>query len=509
MTKSKMFIASSFVNILNKRSLVKRSVIFLVFCLLLSFTVAGAADTAENPKRCKQCGMDLDVYAKSRMVIGYADGTTVAVCSLHCAAAEMKQNKDRQVKSLMVADYTSKELTDAKTATWVIGGNIKGVMTSVPKWAFIKEEDAQKFIKENGGKVSSFDQAMKAAEEEVGDKAEKMHDHHAHAGHDMSQHMGPGAQMIFNPGFGDDIYHTHPAGMWMVTYKFMHMNMSGLRSGTSDVGLDSVGYKRNKPYDYMMIPTDMTMDMHMFMLMYGITDRLTVMAMANYQVNSMGMLMDMGPMMGIGVMPPMRTSGFGDTELRGIYKIDKHFVGSLGLSLPTGDIDKEFETMDMRFRDPYDMQLGSGTFDLKPALTYNALSDDAKWNWGAQAQYTYHIGKNKNDYSLGDNLKITSWLQRAFGPVTSWVRMAFNDTGRIKGHDLEIQKLLDPMMGAPTPDADPNNYGGQRLDGLIGVSYQKGSFSFGVEGGVPIYQYLNGLQMKTTWIVNTGIQLMF
>ncbi|MFI5295557.1 MAG: nitrous oxide reductase accessory protein NosL [Thermodesulfovibrionales bacterium] len=509
MTKPKALTASSFVYALDKRSPVKRFVIYMVLCLLLSFTVAGAADTMENPKHCKQCGMDLDVYAKSRMVIGYADGTTVAVCSLHCAAAEMKQNKDRQVRSLMVADYSSKELTDAKTARWVVGGVKEGVMTSVPKWAFVKEEDAQKFAKETGGKVSSFDQAMKAAEEEIGEGNGTTGEHHAHAGHDMSQHKGPGAQMLFNPAFGDDIYHTHPAGMWMVNYKFMHMNMSGLRSGTSDVGMDSVGYKRDKPYNYMMIPTGMTMDMHMFMLMYGITDRLTVMAMANYQVNSMGMLMDMGPMMGSGPMSPMRTSGFADTELRGIYKINKYLVGSLGLSLPTGSIDKEFETMQMTFRAPYDMQLGSGTYDLKPALTYSALSDDAKWNWGGQAMYTYHIDKNKNDYSLGDNLKITGWLQRAVGPVTSWVRLAFNDTGRIKGQDPEIQKLLDPMMGAPTPDADPNNYGGQRLDGLIGVSYQKGSLSFGVEGGVPLYQYLNGLQMKTTWVLNAGVQLMF
>ena len=156
------------------------------------------------------------------------------------------------------------------------------------------------------------------------------------------------------------------------------------------------------------------------------------------------------------------------------------------------------------YRAPYDMQLGSGTYDLKPALTYSALSDDAKWNWGAQAMYTYHIDKNKNDYSLGDNFKATGWLQRAFGPLSSWVRLAYNDTGRIKGQDPEIDKLIHPVMGmgmgAPTPDADPNNYGGQRLDGLIGLSLQKGSLSFGVEGGVPLYQYLNGLQMKTTWI---------
>ncbi len=487
----------------------KKFFMFLMMCMLFTYAAAGAAETVENPKHCKQCGMDRTVYAQSRMLVVYADGTTVGVCSLHCAAADMKQNKDKQVKSLMVADYTTTELIDARTATWVVGGNKEGVMTSVAKWAFAKEEDAQKFVKENGGKTTTFDEAIRASEKEIGEGNGTTHEHHAHAGHDMSQHMGPGAQMLFNPAFGDDIYHTHPAGMWMVNYKFMHMNMSGLRSGTSNVDLNSVGYKRDKPYEYMMIPTGMTMDMHMLMVMYGITDRLTVMAMANYQTNKMDMLMDMGPMMGVGSMAPMRTSGFGDTELRGIYKINKHLVGSLGLSIPTGDINKEFTTMGMRFRDPYDMQLGSGTWDLKPALTYNGLSDDEKWNWGTQAMYTWRTAKNENDWSYGNNIKVTSWLQRAFGPVTSWARLAYNYTGRIKGQDTEIQKLLDPMMGAPTPDADPNNYGGQRLDGLIGVSYQKGPFSIGVEGGVPIYQNLNGLQMKTTWVLNAGVQLMF
>jgi hypothetical protein len=323
--------------------------------------------------------------------------------------------------------------------------------------------------------------------------------------------MGPGAQMLFNPGFGDDIYHTHPAGMWMVTYKFMHTDMSGLRDGTTNVDQSSVGFMRNKPYNYMMIPTSMTMDMHMVMVMYGITDRLTLMAMANYQANEMKMLMDMGPGKMISSEPPMRTDGFGDTELRGMYKINKYLVGSLGLSLPTGSIEKEFETMRMTFRAPYDMQLGSGTYDLKPALTYNGLSDDEKWNWGAQAMYTIHLGKNENDWSFGDNFKVTGWLQRTLGPFTSWFRLAYNDTGRIRGKDSEIEKLIHPSMGmgAPMPDADPNNYGGQRLDGAIGVSLMKGPFSFGVEGGIPFYQNLNGLQLKTSWFLTAAFQVMF
>jgi hypothetical protein len=451
--------------------------------------------------------MDRTVFARSRMLIVYADGGTAGVCSLHCAAAELRQNRGRQVRSLMVADYTTKELIDAGTASWVVGGRKEGVMTSLPKWAFARKEDAQKFVKENGGEVTPFDKVMKSAEAELGGDTRMTHEGHTHAGHDM----GPGAQMLFNPGFGDDIYHTHPAGMWMVNYKFMHTDMRGLRDGTTNVDQSSVGFMRNKPYNYMMIPTSMTMDMHMFMVMYGITERLTLMAMANYQANEMKMLMDMGPGKMVSGEPPMRTSGFGDTEVRGMYQINKYLVGSLGLSLPTGSIGKEFETMHMTFRAPYDMQLGSGTYDLKPALTYNGLSDDEKWNWGAQAMYTLHLGKNEHDWSFGDNFKMTGWLQRALGPFISWVRLAYNDTGRIRGKDSEIEKLIHPSMGmgAPMPDADPNNYGGQRLDGLIGVSFTKGPLSFGVEGGIPFYQNLNGLQLKTKWVLNAGIQLMF
>ncbi len=488
------------------------ALIFLFKVVLWATAFAGTTDAVESPKTCGVCGMDRTAFAKSRMLINYDDGASVGVCSIHCAAAELKQNRGRQVKSLMVADYKTEGLIDARTATWVIGGSMQGVMTPVAKWAFANEKEAQNFVKEYGGRTALFDQAMKAAEEEADREVKTGHKGHEHAGHNM----GRGAHMLFNPGFGDDIYHTHPAGMWMFNYKFMRMNMKGLRDGTSDVGLDSVGYNRQgKPYNYMMIPTDMTMDMHMVMAMYGITDRLTVMAMASYLDNKMNMLMDMGPGKmdkGMTEEPPMRTSGIGDTEIRGIYRINNHLTGSLGLSLPTGSIDNEFVTMNRPpYRQPYDMQSGSGTYDLKPALTYSSLSDDARWNWGAQVMYNWHTGDNKNNWRYGDSIKVTGWLQRAMGPLTAWLRLAYGYTGRIKGHDPEIDKLLDPdkKKGAPMPDADPDNYGGQRLDGLIGVSLHRGPVSIGIEGGFPLYQNLNGLQMKTTRVINAGIQIMF
>ena len=325
----------------------------------------------------------------------------------------------------------------------------------------------------------------------------------------------PGAQLLFNPAFGDDIYQAHPAGCLMAGYKYMYTKLNDLRAGTSDVGSDEIGFMRNRPFDYMMIPTSMTMEMHMAMLMYGITDHFTIMAMGTYQVNEMEMMMDMGPGHAVTTSPTMRTDGFGDTEVRGIYKVARDWTGSLGLSLPTGDINQSVPVMQWQFRAPYDMQLGSGTYDLKPAITYSGLSADAMWNWGAQAMYTWHTGDNRDDYSLGDSAKFDGWLQRALGPASCWVRVAYSDTQDIDGRDPEIQKLLYhsdpgmPMKWAPIPDADPANYGGRRLDGAVGLSCRIGSGSIGVEGGMPFYQDLNGLQLKTDWFLTAGAEFMF
>lgn len=339
---------------------------------------------------------------------------------------------------------------------------------------------------------------------ELQDERTTGHEHHSHSNH----YHGRVDSSFLNPAMGDDIYHTHPAGTWMINYKYMHMDMSGLRHGTDDVSQSDVGFMRGRPYEYMMIPQRMIMDMHMLMIMYGITDRFTLMIMPTYKVNEMKMLMDMGmdPVM---EEPPMRTSGFGDTELRGIYKMNEYITGSLGIELPTGSIEEDFKTMGMTFRAPYDMQLGSGTYNLKPAITYNDISNDGNWNWGVQAMYTYHINKNSNDWSYGDNLRITAWLQRKINILTPWLRLAYEYTGKIKGEDPEIKKLLDPAMGAPMPDAEPDNYGGKSLDSFIGLSYQKGPFGIGLEAGIPLYQDLNGLQLKTKWMLNAGIQIIF
>ena len=142
-------------------------VTLILIMLVLVPLAATAKVIVENPEKCIQCGMDRAVFAHSRMLISYADGTGAGVCSLHCAVTEIQRNEKKLVNSLMVADYSHHKLIDSGTAHWVVGGSKNGVMTSEAKWAFAGREEAQRFVKEHGGIIRSFDQALDAASKEV------------------------------------------------------------------------------------------------------------------------------------------------------------------------------------------------------------------------------------------------------------------------------------------------------------------------------------------------------
>jgi len=131
-----------------------------------SMPSGGRGDIAEFAS-CKYCGMDREKFAHSRMLVEYDDGSKMGTCSIHCLAVDLANNLDKTPKSIMVGDYNTKELIDAEKAYWVIGGDKQGVMTMRAKWAFAKKGDAEAFIKENKGKLATFDEAMKATYEDM------------------------------------------------------------------------------------------------------------------------------------------------------------------------------------------------------------------------------------------------------------------------------------------------------------------------------------------------------
>jgi nitrous oxide reductase accessory protein NosL len=124
------------------------------------------ADTKDDPS-CRFCGMDRKQFASSRMLVEYDDGTKLAACSLHCVAVDLAGQYDKLPKAIRVGDLDTQELIDAEQAVWVVGGSKPGVMTRRAKWAFADKARAEAFVKANGGTIASFEDAMKAAYEDM------------------------------------------------------------------------------------------------------------------------------------------------------------------------------------------------------------------------------------------------------------------------------------------------------------------------------------------------------
>jgi Protein of unknown function (DUF3570) len=206
-----------------------------------------------------------------------------------------------------------------------------------------------------------------------------------------------------------------------------------------------------------MLPTHMSMSMHMLDLMYAPTNWLTLMLMPQFMDMDMDMLWTsqrQNPMnlthghstieMGSHDRHNTETGGVGDTGLYAMIKLfdrpSHHIHGTLGLSAPTGDtaitykIHDDGNTTDMDGGlTHFGMQLGSGTWDFKPSLTYTGKAD--AFSWGAQAGGTIRMeNRNTSGYALGDLFEgslwggydITNWL-------TGTVRMAYSWQDRISG----------------------------------------------------------------------------
>jgi copper chaperone NosL len=140
----------------------------MVLCLLIGGVPWAFSQDAKEIPSCKYCGMNREMFAHSRMLIEYSDGSKIGLCSLHCAAVDLALNLDKTPNMIWVADYGSKQLIDAEKAAWVIGGNKPGVMTKNAKWAFADKSDAEKFRQTNGGRLATFDEAIQAAYQDLG-----------------------------------------------------------------------------------------------------------------------------------------------------------------------------------------------------------------------------------------------------------------------------------------------------------------------------------------------------
>jgi len=135
--------------------------LFVSAITLFSSIQAGAVEKdIEKIPSCQYCGMNREKFSSTRMLVEYANGTTIGTCSIHCAAIDLAQSFSKEIKGLKVADYRSGKLIDAEQAIWVVGAGLPGVMAAKSRVAFADKVDAESFQKEKGGEIADFEAAI-------------------------------------------------------------------------------------------------------------------------------------------------------------------------------------------------------------------------------------------------------------------------------------------------------------------------------------------------------------
>jgi hypothetical protein len=182
----------------------------------------------------------------------------------------------------------------------------------------------------------------------------------------------------------------------------------------------------------------------------------------------------------------------------------RSYIG-LGLGLPTGSIEEKGDTpRGPGSQLPYAMQLGSGTFDIKPSAGWS-VPVGHQGAAGLDFSSVVRLGTNDREYSLGHRFELDAWYSHE---VTDWLRIRSEVDliwwGEIDGQDPEVTLGIAPV-------AEPFNYGGFRVD--VGVTAQidipntRGFLELGVKN--PVAQDLNGTQIGTEWIYTIGAQFRF
>jgi hypothetical protein len=291
--------------------------------------------------------------------------------------------------------------------------------------------------------------------------------------------------------------HMHKMGEWMVSYRYMTMEMDGLLKGSDSVAptMMATGFMTN------MLPTEMTMDMHMFGTMYAISNKWTLMGMLNYLDNEMSM-----------PMGKMDSSGLGDIKIAGLYDLAQWDDGrrmhlKLGLNLPTGSIDEKHNGNILG----YGMQLGSGTYDFEPAITYLAQTEN--YSYGAQLGGILRIGENDQDYTLGNRFEAALWGARKItDSLSASAKFDYSSQSEIDGSDARL-KMRRKMMGGTmdSPTFDPNSQGRDITTFGLGLNYyfQNNGLSghrLAAEWETPIDQKVNGVQLELDSVWTLGWQ---
>lgn len=194
----------------------------------------------------------------------------------------------------------------------------------------------------------------------------------------------------------------------------------------------------------------------------------------------------------------VRSEGIGDIKFGTIIKAFNtpdnahNLLFDIVVSAPTGSIEKEDVQLTpmntrMKARLAYGMQLGSGTWDSLLGVVYWGKQD--RWGWGAQYLATLPLeSRNSEGWRYADKHEGTAWLSYEWRPdLATSVRLRGETQGTIRG--------IDPKIYGPGLGANPDNYGGERVEVGVGVNWMAAfANNVSLELLVPVHEDRNGVQ---------------
>jgi len=192
---------------------------------------------------------------------------------------------------------------------------------------------------------------------------------------------------------------------------------------------------------------------------------------------------------------PLSTShskSIGDVKVIGRYLISGYNLGlQLGVKLPTGDYQKNFDN-----GDPLDrgLQPGSGTTDLLVGA-YHFGSINKDWDYYAQAMAQIPTN-TKDGYQPGNSLNLNFGVRYL---LNDYITPQLQINTKVSGRDSEVGNA-----------ATGQDSGGTLvyLSPGVTVNVLKDLKLYGF-AQLPIYQYVNGNQLTPTWTGTLGARYNF
>ena len=314
--------------------------------------------------------------------------------------------------------------------------------------------------------------------------------------------------------------HYHKTNERMISIRYSAMQMKGNILHNNSISDQEIITSQINPFASMpnaptylsVVPQKMDMQMMMVGGMYAYSDNLTYMGMLMFMKNKMTSNTYKGTM-DRAYLGSFQTGldDISNFSFSALYKLaetnDNRWHLELGIDKSIGKNNNQDSMLTpmntyMNMTMPYFMQMDEST-KLITALTNNRGFNGLVL--GSQIKKYSVIGEK--DWSFGDKLEISSWLQKSYDDSLAFsIRLLFTKKQNLSGSSLEIK--------SPVQSANPLNYGGSELEFGLGVNkifnfFQKEHIRLGIEYLFSLNTNKNGLQMKNNNKLIIGYQMSF